>query len=112
MLYNDLLFSDVLHAMDKWCSGKHSCRVAVRDFIMERTENSCPFELRSYLQARYTCLPGKDLVKVWSQHISLHSSIAEINNFCNNKVYLYTFSCQSRRALLSIRRRSHTHRRF
>ena len=73
--------------MDKWCSGKYSCRVNVPDFIMDRTENPCPFELRSYLQARYTCLPGKDHVQMWPQYIYLSSSTSEINNSCNNIIY-------------------------
>ena len=53
------IFSDVLNVMDKWCSGKRECRMEIHFFMREGITNSCPYELRSYLQARYICLPGE-----------------------------------------------------
>ena len=49
--------SDMLSILDKKCSGRSSCQFAVNSLVFET--KPCPIELRSYLQARYTCLPGK-----------------------------------------------------
>ena len=48
---------DVLPAMDKWCSGLVSCALPIALFVA--MTNPCHTQLRSYLQARYTCIPGK-----------------------------------------------------
>ena len=52
-----LFCSDILPVLDQWCSGRQACRFEVA--LLVRLANSCPEELTSYLQARYTCETGK-----------------------------------------------------
>ena len=54
---NYITYSDLLPVMDGLCSGRRSCEIEIRD-LMTLT-NPCPDEVRSYLQAKYTCLPGE-----------------------------------------------------
>ena len=49
--------SDILPVLDQWCSGRHACRVKVS--LLVDFKHSCPAELTSYLQARYTCESGQ-----------------------------------------------------
>ena len=49
------LYSDVMQIMDRFCSGKRTCRVRVVQ--LEDFTSPCP-DMFSYLQARYTCLEG------------------------------------------------------
>ena len=65
LLYCD---SDVQHHMDMWCSGLQSCHIDVNDFV--KILNPCANDLRSYLQARFTCIPGKCMPKL-GYHVAL-----------------------------------------
>ena len=49
--------SSVLHVLDQRCSGRYDCAVKVSDLV--DFKDACTEELTSYLQARYTCEPGK-----------------------------------------------------
>ncbi len=52
--------SDILPAMDKMCSGSHSCdfRIPDLDVMVDRSETPCLEELKSYLEASHTCVKG------------------------------------------------------
>ena len=59
-----LCCSDVQQQMDTLCSGLQSCRIAVHHSV--GIIDPCSSELRSYLQARYTCIPGKNKLQVFA----------------------------------------------
>lgn len=48
---------DVLPIVDKRCSGRSSCFIAVPDSELEATK-PCSKELRSYLEIAYKCVKG------------------------------------------------------
>lgn len=50
--------SDVLHLMDRSCSGRQSCSVRVADPMFEEV-GVCNKEFKSYLEASYSCIPGQ-----------------------------------------------------
>jgi len=50
-------FADVLWYMDRRCSGRRRCRVYVADPVLHRVD-VCPSDLKSYLEANYTCVTG------------------------------------------------------
>lgn len=50
-------FKDILPVFDGRCSGRQTCRVDVRDLLLEG-QKPCPEDLRAYLEARYTCIQG------------------------------------------------------
>ena len=52
------LFSDVLPVLDQMCSGRKSCEFLVFVAFLNYP-NPCPEELRSYLEASFTCIPGE-----------------------------------------------------
>ena len=56
-IHKRFVCSDVLSYMDKHCSGRISCDVPVM-FLLVLT-NPCTDDMRSYLQASYTCIPGE-----------------------------------------------------
>lgn len=49
---------DVLHLADKRCSGRRECEVRIPDAELDMTK-PCFKELKTYLEASYTCVPGK-----------------------------------------------------
>ena len=49
--------TDVLGYMDSKCSGKQKCSLGVNDIDLHATP--CPKDYKSYLEASYTCVPGK-----------------------------------------------------
>ena len=49
--------SDVLNIADRHCSGRQTCEIRVPDPDMENTR-PCLKELKTYLEANYTCLPS------------------------------------------------------
>ena len=51
-------FTDVLDLTDKRCSGRRTCEIRVPDADFEGTR-PCLKELKTYLEASYTCVPGK-----------------------------------------------------
>ena len=55
--FNNIFCSDIIAILDKMCSGRTSCEVAVNALVFET--KPCPMELRSYLQASYICIPGR-----------------------------------------------------
>ena len=48
---------DALSVFDSQCSGRKACNVNVRDLIALGVK-PCTEDLRSYLEARYTCIKG------------------------------------------------------
>ena len=49
--------SDVLHLMDRRCSGQRTCSVRVADAMFEDA-SVCNVEFKSHLEAVYSCMPG------------------------------------------------------
>ncbi len=49
--------TDVLHLVDKWCSGRRECHQQVpnREIM---TENQCSTDYGLYLEVDYTCVSG------------------------------------------------------
>ncbi|ELU10135.1 hypothetical protein CAPTEDRAFT_219488 [Capitella teleta] len=60
---------DVLRHMDSWCSGRRNCDVLVTSLVHDAPQ-PCPKDYRSYLQAEYRCMPGKQLIK--SERVHMH----------------------------------------
>ncbi len=50
--------TDVLLIADRLCSGRRSCAIRVPDPEMEATR-PCLKELKTYLEANYTCIPSE-----------------------------------------------------
>ena len=50
---------DNLEFMDQKCSGKLECKVRVADQELQRQNSSCYKDLMKYLEASYSCMPGK-----------------------------------------------------
>ena len=50
--------SDVLDYMDRKCSGRQECKMAVPDTELHK-QQPCPKDLMAYLEAEYTCVKGK-----------------------------------------------------
>ena len=48
---------DVLHLADKRCSGRRECAIRIPDAELDATK-PCFKELKTYLEASYTCVPG------------------------------------------------------
>ena len=56
--YNNIGCSaDVLPELDRRCSGKSECSFPVTS--LQDVASPCPQDLMSYLEASYSCLPGK-----------------------------------------------------
>ena len=51
---------DVVHLLDKRCSGKQHCEVRVPDSELDEI-NSCYKELKVYLMTSYSCVRGQFL---------------------------------------------------
>ena len=49
---------DVIGFVDSRCSGRRSCTVKTADDFLYQT-HPCPDDTTSYLQASYSCLPGR-----------------------------------------------------
>lgn len=49
---------DVLGLVDSRCSGRQSCSVRTQDDTLYRT-HPCPDDTTSYLETKYSCLPGR-----------------------------------------------------
>jgi len=50
--------ADVLPQLDRKCSGRPVCHVTVPDAALHSV-HPCPRELMPYLEASYSCLPGR-----------------------------------------------------
>ena len=50
--------ADVLRLADVKCSGRHGCSIRVPDELFDITR-PCPDDLKTYLEAHYTCIQGK-----------------------------------------------------
>ena len=60
----DILYCrNMLTVLDGWCSGRQSCNIDVSD--LHEFRSVCIMDLPSYLQARYTCVPGKWKTASW-----------------------------------------------
>lgn len=53
-------YADVVRLMDRRCTGRTSCDVDVIEPNFDDIR-PCNVELKSYLQADYTCITGQDL---------------------------------------------------
>lgn len=49
--------TDVLHLADRRCSGRRKCKINIPDEGFDRM-STCLTELKSYLEASYTCVKG------------------------------------------------------
>ena len=49
---------DVMALSDARCSGRRSCNIGIPDKLFDRV-STCPEDLRRYLKASYSCVPGK-----------------------------------------------------
>jgi len=49
--------ADVLPAVDRRCSGRRSCEIAIPDASFALTQ-ACPQDLKPYLEAAYRCVTG------------------------------------------------------
>ena len=80
--------TDMLPVVDSYCSGRWSCEVDIRD-LMVSGQKPCPKDLRSYLEAQYTCLPIGELIIQgdWSR-FSLYclTFLINFNQFWNNQL--------------------------
>ena len=47
----------VLPYLDSKCSGRRSCTINIPDRVLDKVL-PCPGDLKSYLQASYTCIKG------------------------------------------------------
>ncbi len=52
-------YKSVLELMDQRCSGQSSCKVRIPDPDLDNTK-PCLEELKTYLQAQYMCVTGKN----------------------------------------------------
>ena len=50
--------ADVLMHLDGICSGRQSCSLDIQDETLQKL-HPCPKELMSFLEAEYSCVPGK-----------------------------------------------------
>jgi len=50
--------ADVLPQLDRKCSGRTTCHVTIPDASLHNV-HPCPRELMPYLEASYSCLPGR-----------------------------------------------------
>ena len=66
--------------MDRWCSGRQACDVAVVSLVT--VTQPCPLEFSSYLEASFTCVPGKYF---WL--LLIHICIKKNSNL-NNVIYI------------------------
>ena len=48
----------VLPYVDSKCSGRRSCTINIPDPVLDKVQ-PCPGDLKSYLQASYSCIKGK-----------------------------------------------------
>jgi len=53
--------ADVLPQLDRKCSGRPTCHVTIPDAALHNV-HPCPRELMPYLEASYSCLPGKHTI--------------------------------------------------
>ena len=51
---------DVMTLVDRRCSGRRRCELRIPDAELESTQ-PCLRELKSYLEASYSCVPGTDI---------------------------------------------------
>ena len=50
--------ANVLPVTDRICSGRQQCEIRVPDKALQE-ESTCMKELRAYLEASYSCVPGE-----------------------------------------------------
>lgn len=55
--------ADVLTHMDVMCSGSTSCDIRIPDTTLDRA-NTCPKDLKTYLEVSYDCVTGKAPVSI------------------------------------------------
>ena len=77
--------SDALAVLDKLCSGKRSCELVVIVAFLN-FPNPCPEELRSYLEASFTCEPG-ELFVTKKYDICVFNMLRA--NFCTRNINMY-----------------------
>lgn len=62
--------TDVLNQLDFACSGRQMCDFSVSDPTLVRTK-PCPKDFTSYLDATYTCVPGKLNLHVYASYLGV-----------------------------------------
>lgn len=75
---------DVLEIADRRCSGKQECEIRIPDGEFDKTK-PCYKELKVYLEANYSCLPGK-----WTERWSFSWCCIIV---VSSAVYLTTMIC-------------------
>ena len=76
--YQFVLCSDILSYMDKQCSGRTSCDVPVWGLVI--LTNPCTSEVRSYLQASFTCISGEFALYLLITKIMIEYQIEQLWN--------------------------------
>ena len=68
----------VLPYVDSRCSGRRSCNINIPDPVLDKVQ-PCPGDLKSYLQASYTCIKGRPFI--------LHSNpdVCDFDRFASRK---------------------------
>ena len=54
-------YGDVMSHADERCSGRHDCVIRVPDETLHEVQ-PCSKDFMAYLEASYTCLPGKSIL--------------------------------------------------
>lgn len=53
--------ADVMAAVDRRCSGRRSCEIAIPDASFSAVDQPCPQDLKPYLEAAYRCVTGRPI---------------------------------------------------
>lgn len=56
--------ADVIRHADERCSGKHECVIKVPDETLHEVQ-PCPKDILAYMEAGYTCVPGRYHYNHW-----------------------------------------------
>lgn len=73
--------TDVIHILDRHCSGRTECRLRVPDAEMDDTR-PCLGDLTRYLEASYECIPGWQIIYVFYRTTNLAPSEC-LHRSCN-----------------------------
>lgn len=73
--------ADVLSLMDARCSGRESCTVAIPDGTLHQ-QQPCPNDMMAYLEASFTCVPGKRRVLAYTPCIVVKTTSRNTSELC------------------------------
>ena len=76
-------YADVMAYMDSQCSGRQTCTILIA--TLEAVAQPCDKDFKSYLQATYSCVPGKTRWLSFRVKVVFHMRIpAPLVNKCQN----------------------------